>query len=148
MASLKQLIPVTSAADRWRLAGLLVGDACSFLLFAAIGRASHNEANAEALLLVVKTAAPFAIGWFVVAPFFGVYRQAVTSALRPMLLRTALAWVCAWPVALLLRWLFTQEVPPVSFALVTLAFNLLFLGIWRGLFALVVRRLSLLKPRW
>jgi FlaA1/EpsC-like NDP-sugar epimerase len=140
MASLKQLVPVTSAADRWRSTGLIVGDACVFLLFAAIGRASHREANAEEFLLVVKTAAPFALGWFVVAPFFGVYRQSVISALRPMLLRTALAWVCALPVALVLRWLFTQEVPPLSFALVALAFNLLFLGIWRGLFALMMRR--------
>jgi FlaA1/EpsC-like NDP-sugar epimerase len=137
---MKQLIPVASGADRWRLAGLIAGDACVFLLFAAIGRASHNEANAEALLLVVQTAAPFAIGWFVIAPFFGVYRQSVISGVRPMLLRTALAWVCAWPVTLLLRWLFTQQAPPVSFALVTLAFNLLFLGIWRGLFALLVLR--------
>ena len=119
---------------------MIVGDACVFLLFAAIGRASHHETDAEAFLLVVQTAAPFAIGWFVVAPFFGVYRQSVISRLRPMLLRTALAWVCAWPVTLLLWWLFTQQAPPVTFALVILAFNLLFLGIWRGLFALVVRR--------
>ena len=137
---MKQLVPVTSAADRWRSAGLIVGDACVFLIFAAIGRASHTVADAEAVLLVIQTAAPFAIGWFVVAPFVGVYRQSVTSAVRPMLLRTALAWVCAWPATLLLRWLFTQQVPPVSFALVILAFNLLFLSIWRGLFALVMKR--------
>jgi FlaA1/EpsC-like NDP-sugar epimerase len=141
MALMKQLLPLTGAANRRRTAGLIVGDACMFLLFSAVGRASHHEAaGLDAFLLVVQTAAPFAIGWFVVAPFFGVYRASVTASARSMLGRTALAWVCAWPVGLLLRWLFTQQAPPVSFALVVLVANLLFLSIWRGVFALVVNR--------
>jgi FlaA1/EpsC-like NDP-sugar epimerase len=124
-----------------RPAGLVLGDACSFLLFAAVGRASHNEAaGLGAFLLVAETAAPFALGWFVVAPFFGVYRRATTSSVRSMLLRTALAWLCAWPVGLLLRGIFRSEVPPVSFAIVTLVANMLFLGLWRGAFAWIAHR--------
>ncbi len=122
-------------------AGLVLGDACSFLLFAAVGRASHNEAaGLNAFLLVAQTAAPFALGWFVVAPFFGVYRRATTSNVRSMLLRTALAWLCAWPVGLLLRGLLKSEVPPISFAMVTLIANMLFLGGWRGVFAWITQR--------
>jgi len=138
MASIKQLLPLTGAASRRRSAGLIVGDACMFLIFATVGRASHHEAaGIDAFWLIMQTAAPFAIGWFVVAPFFGIYRESVTASMRTMLMRTALAWVCAWPVGMLLRWLFTQEAPPVSFAIVVLVANLLFLTVWRGLFALV-----------
>jgi FlaA1/EpsC-like NDP-sugar epimerase len=141
MASIKDIdvpssdvsAPQSLVATARRPAALVFGDACSFLVFAAVGRASHNEAaGLDAFWLIAQTAAPFALGWFVVAPFFGVYRRASTSGARKMLLRTALAWVCAWPVGLLLRWLFKGEVPPVSFAIVTLIANLVFLGLWRG----------------
>src|SRR5579859_4132537 len=141
MASIKQLVPTISTTSRRRVAGLIVGDACMFLIFAAVGRTTHHEAaGLGAFWLVVETATPFALGWFVVAPFFGVYRFSVTASLRKILLRTALAWLCAWPVSLLLRWLFAREAPPVSFAIVVLVVNLLFLSIWRGHFALVANR--------
>jgi hypothetical protein len=143
----EQLVSLSSAADRRRTIALIAGDACVFLIFAAVGRASHHEASGLAAFgLVVLTALPFALGWFVVAPFSGVYRESVTTHLRPLLGRTALGWLCAWPVAMLLRWLFTLQDPPlslgnwVSFALVVLVANLLFLSIWRGLFALVANR--------
>jgi FlaA1/EpsC-like NDP-sugar epimerase len=129
------------AAKAWRPAALVLGDACSFFIFAAVGRASHDEAaGLAAFFLVAQTAAPFALGWFVVAPFFGVYRRANTSGVRSMLLRTALAWVCAWPVGLLLRGIFRSEIPPVSFAIVTLIANMVFLGLWRGAFAWITHR--------
>ena len=76
MASIKQLVPLTSAATRRRTVILIVGDACMFVIFAAVGRASHHEASGlGAFLSVLQTAAPFAIGWFVVAPFLGAYRD-------------------------------------------------------------------------
>ncbi len=130
------------AAKAARPAALVVGDACSFLVFAAVGRASHDEAaGLAAFFLVAQTAAPFALGWYIVAPFFGVYRRAYTSnGVRTMLLRTALAWLCAWPVGLLLRGIFKSEIPPVSFAIVTLIANLVFLGVWRGAFAWIAHR--------
>lgn len=147
MASKKHVVPLASSARLWRLVGLIVGDACVFLIFAAVGRSSHHEASGlDAFWLVVQTATPFALGWFLVAPFLGVYRESVIIRLRPMLGRTALGWLCAWPVAMLLRWLFTLNDAPlslgswVSFSAVVLVANMLFLGIWRGLFALVAHR--------
>jgi hypothetical protein len=146
MASKRQLIPLKSSA-RWRLVGLIVGDASVFLVFAAVGRSSHHEASGLGVFwLVVQTATPFALGWFMVAPFSGVYRESVTTRLRPMLGHTALGWLCAWPLAMLLRWLFTLNDAPlslgswVSFSIVVLLANMLFLSIWRGLFALVANR--------
>ncbi len=141
MASIKQLVPLTTTANRRRTVVLILGDACMFLIFAAVGRDTHGEAaGLGALLQVVETAAPFALGWFLVSPFLGVYRESVTSSVRTMLKHTALGWVCAWPVALVLRGLFRQEIPPLSFAIVVLIANLVFLSVWRGLFALVANR--------
>ncbi len=136
--------PVTPASrsatsrDIARIVALVVGDALSFLVFSALGRGTHHETTGFAAFTdVVLTAAPFALGWFLVAPFAGAYRRAKTAALTDMLGRTGLAWLASWPVALVLRWVFTSRFPPLSFALVALVANTLFLAIWRGAFVVV-----------
>lgn len=132
--------PITSG-DVLRIAGLVVGDAVAFLVFAGLGRGQHHEATGlGAVGEVALTALPFALGWFVVSPLVGAYRRAVTSRPRAMVSRTTLAWLASWPVALLLRWAFTGRVPPVSFAVVTLIANTIILGLWRGGYALVAGR--------
>lgn len=123
-----------AAESRWLRTGLLVaGDALSFLTFAAIGMQSHHQ-NGN----LFWTALPFAAGWFVAAPFIGAFKRPLTTGLGPMLRRTEIAWLAAWPVTLVLRWaLSADHSVPLSFALVILLANGLFLGIWRGLFAVV-----------
>jgi hypothetical protein len=125
---------VPRAESRWLRTGLLVaGDAISFLTFAAIGLHSHHQADN-----LFWTALPFAVGWFAVAPFFGAFNGSLTSSLGRMLRRTEIAWLAAWPVSLVLRWVFSVDHKvPLSFAVVILLANGLFLGIWRGLFAVV-----------
>ena len=142
MASVDRSERVATVARVRRSALLAVGDALAFMIFAALGRASHSEAaGIAAILQVAETAAPFAIGWFVVAPFAGTYRADIASRPRQMLERSALAWLLAWPIGLLLRALIRQTSIPLSFALVTLITNMLILLGWRGLFAwLNVRR--------
>jgi hypothetical protein len=136
MASVDRSERVATVARVRRSALLAVGDALAFMIFAALGRASHSEAAGfAAILQVAETAAPFAIGWFVVAPFAGTYRADIASRPRQMLERSALAWLLAWPIGLLLRALIRQTTIPLSFALVTLITNLLILLGWRGLFA-------------
>lgn len=126
----------------WRVAALVAGDALSFVIFAGVGRASHQESTGlRALGEVVATAVPFALGWFAVAPWLGAFRRGLTEGVWPMLRRTELAWVCAWPVACVLRWaLAPDHNVPVSFAIVILLANAVFLGVWRGVFAWAMRR--------
>ncbi|MGH2480813.1 MAG: DUF3054 domain-containing protein [Ktedonobacteraceae bacterium] len=128
-----------------RIAMLAVGDAIVFLIFAAIGRNSHGEASGLAAIpQIVLTAAPFAIGWFIVAPFIGVFRRGLADEPKAMAKRTALAWLLAWPVGLLLRWFFVDRLknPPTSaadftsFAIVTLFFNMVVLLVWRVPYAI------------
>jgi Protein of unknown function (DUF3054) len=125
-------------ADTQRIATLVVGDALAFLVFAAIGRGSHGEATGLAAIpQIVLTALPFAAGWFIVAPFAGAYRRELTADPRKMAIRTVLAWVLAWPVAMALRGLFVDHaVPPISFAIIALLFNTAILLIWRWPYAL------------
>jgi len=121
-----------------RIATLVVGDALAFLIFAAIGRSSHGEATGLAAIpQIALTAAPFAAAWFIAAPFVGAYRRELTAQPRKMAIRTVLAWLLSWPVAMALRGIFVDHaVPPLSFALITLIFNTFILLIWRWPFAL------------
>ena len=90
--------------------------------------------------LTPEPAAPFAIGWFAVAPFVGALRNAALGSPRAMLARTALAWLLAWPVGLGLRALIRQTSIPISFAIVTLITNMVILLGWRGIFAWLTAR--------
>lgn len=134
-------IHIPAAPGMRRSLALIGGDALAFLIFAAIGRASHSEAAGfDAFLQVAETAAPFAIGWFVVAPFVGAFRPEIAANPRRMLARSALAWLLAWPIGLGLRALIRQTGIPISFAIVTLITVLCILLLWRGVFAVVAAR--------
>jgi hypothetical protein len=112
---------------------LALGDALSFIAFAALGTHNHHQTDN-----VFWVAFPFAAGWFLVSPFLGAFRRRDTSSLGRMVRQTEIAWLATWPVALALRWVFSADHQvPVSFAVVILVANALFLGVWRGAFALV-----------
>ena len=117
---------------------LVIGDLLCFLIFVALGLSSHKEASGFAAIpQIVITALPFAAGWFLVSPFVGAFRHKIMAQPRAMAIRTALAWLLAWPVAMLLRGIFVDHaVPPLSFAIIVLLFNLLLLLVWRWPFAL------------
>jgi hypothetical protein len=120
---------------------LVIGDMMCFLIFAALGRNSHGEASGFAAIpQIIITALPFAAGWFLVSPFVGAFRQKFMTEPRAMAIRTVLAWLVAWPVAMLLRRIFVNDgISPLRFAIfaiIVLLFNMLLLLVWRGAFAL------------
>jgi hypothetical protein len=121
---------------------LIAGDALSFLLFAILGILQHNQGTGSEIVasvgLAISVAFPFAAGWFMVSPFLHAYKRSHTSGIGPMLRQTEIAWLCSWPVALVLRWIFSADhLVPVAFALVILVTNAVFLGVWRVIFVLV-----------
>lgn len=120
-----------------RIILLVIGDAIVFLIFAAVGRRSHGEAaSLSSFLQVTGTAAPFALGWFIIAPLVGAYRRRQTTGVRKMAQWTALSWLAAWPVTMLFRGIIVDRaVPPWTFMIISLISNMLFLEIWRVLFA-------------
>lgn len=125
----------------WPYATLVAGDIASFFVFAGVGRQSHDEVSGlGAIGQIAVTALPFALGWFLISPFAGAFRRSLIGAPRRMLIRTELAWLAAWPVALVLRWaLAADHRIPLSFAIVVLVSNAVFLGIWRFIFAVCTR---------
>jgi hypothetical protein len=126
-----------------RIAALVMGDLIAFAVFATLGRDTHHEAtDFDAIGQTLWTALPFALGWFLVAPWLGAFRRAGTERPLDMLRRTEIAWLASWPVALLLRWAFTPDhhIPPLAFAIVALLANAVFLGGWRTIFAALTNR--------
>ena len=145
--------PVRAGASRWRNVLLVAGDALSFLVFAGVGRNTHGEASGlGALGQVALTALPFALGWVLVSPWVGAYRRAATDGVRRMLTRTELAWLASYPVALILRFTLARDpsmtiTQGITFAIVILLANALFLGVWRTAFALVERQIAARRAR-
>lgn len=121
---------------------LIIGDALCFVGFATQGLRSHQEGQGAGDVLL--TAYPFALAWFLVAPFLGAYRRrAVTRGPARALASAELAWLGAYPVALLARWaLGPDHKMPISFAIVILLANAVLLGAWRALFAFIAGRLA------
>ncbi len=114
---------------------LIGGDLLALLLFVWIGRSSHSL-SATDIKAALVTAAPFVISWFLVAPWFGLFRNEVSQNWRKLVPRLLLAWVIiGGPLALVLRALFLGRPVPAGiipiFAAITLSITTLFLLIWR-----------------
>jgi hypothetical protein len=136
-------IPNTSklAQPDRRTLFLVVGDALTFVVFAAIGRRSHGEAAGLAAVgEVLLTAAPFMAAWFLVAPWLRVFDPAVAASPCAVTGRTVLAWLIALPIGLALRALIIGRFSPPSFAIVTFLVVCVLLGGWRTTFAWLNRR--------
>jgi hypothetical protein len=113
---------------------LVAGDALVLLLFAWIGRRSHSLSVLD-IGALLTAAAPFLVAWFLVTPWFGLFRAEVSQNWRKLLPRLLIAWAIGGPLALVLRALFLGRSIPdgiiPSFALVALGFTTLFMLIWR-----------------
>lgn len=88
--------------DRSALAVAVV-DALSLATLIAVGLTSHGENPVTDPLGTLETAAPFVLGWFAVAVLAGVYADAVRTNPTRALRATALGWLGAANVGLILR---------------------------------------------
>ena len=133
--------PIPSALDTRGIATLVAGDLVALNVVTTIGLLSHGELTGlDTLGQVVIVAAPFAIGWFLIAPFAGAFRADIASQARRILPRAALAWLIALPIGLLLWSLIRQKQIQPAFAVVTFITNLVVLLGWRGVFAWLIAR--------
>ena len=138
-AATAEKIGTLPTANWQRSAILVAGDIIVFLIFAIIGRRSHSEAGN--IFGPVITALPFAAAWFLVAPFVGAFKRGLERNTGKFALRTFLAWLAAWPIAMLFRGIFVDKgVPPWTFALITLISNTILLQAWRVPFSLFFKK--------
>jgi hypothetical protein len=133
--SMAEASPASTSSNAWRrIVFLAIGDTIVFLIFAFIGIMNHKEAVDP--VKVVTTAAPFALGWFIVAPFVGAFSRKKTAEPGKMALYTILAWLPSLMLGMTFRGItVNHEVPPPSFIIITLISNTIFLSIWRVPFA-------------
>ncbi len=133
--------PVSSTMHARWVAILAAGDLVAFNVVTTIGLLSHGELTGlDALGEVATIAAPFAIGWFLIAPFAGTFRADIAGQPQRILPRAALAWLIALPIGLLLWSLMRQKQIQPAFAVVTFITNLIVLLGWRGVFAWLAAR--------
>jgi len=123
---------------RWILWG---GDLLVFLLFAALGRASHGLLNEGPVLWgIARTATPFFLAWAIVAWAARLDRIDPMRSPGHVALQTGLAWLGAGILGLILRSLALGRPAPIPFAAITLLGNGFLLVLWRGLLQLWILR--------
>ena len=111
---------------------LYLGDIFSILLFAIIGRQSHDMSTGiSAFSAVFSTAAPFIIGWFLASPWLGAFQPGSWKSAKSAVLVVLKAIIPALIVSIFVRALFEGGFSPFEFYLVTGSFMLLILVIWR-----------------
>jgi hypothetical protein len=143
MASIDRPERLAATPGVRRGALLVAGDVLAFHAVTAVGLLSHGELTSlDQLPQLAEVAMPFAAGWLLAAPFVGVFRSNVSAQPRRMLARTAVAWLIACPIGLLLWSLVRQRPIQPAFAIVTFLTNLIMLLGWRGAFALLAQRRS------
>lgn len=119
---------------------LYLGDTLAILLFAIIGRQSHNLASTDSsgLVAAFMTAAPFIVGWLLIAPWFKAFHPPAWASPRQAVITVLKAFVPAYVGGALLRALFLGRLSPLTFYLVTAAVILAFLLGWRLIYTLVL----------
>jgi hypothetical protein len=120
---------VRSLAGRGEPVTAIVIDVALLVAFAAIGRDTHDKGDSVGGTLAV--AWPFVAEWLLVAVPTG-----TLARIAPR--RAALAWLGAWPIALVLRAL-TGRGDAIGFAIVLLVLPLIALTGWRAAARLVLR---------
>jgi len=123
--------------ERSPLTAALAGvDLLLVLTFVVLGEFSHFGVTATAFARAPGTAAPFLLGWVLVAPLAGVYAPDARRSVRSAAVRTAAAWVGAVAVGQSLRATaaFPGDLAP-AFVVVSLLVGLALLLPWRLLVA-------------
>lgn len=115
----------------WELIALALGDFITLLIFAAIGRASHDIAGSGKFLALFDTAVPFMVAFLIAGIVLGLYRGKALYPVGRVLWKTGLTALIAGPVGVALRalWLGRPIIP--SFVLVGTLSSTVLLLIWR-----------------
>lgn len=115
------------------LAVLGTGDLLVILSFVWIGRSNHELSLAD-VIAGLSTALPFIIGWYLITPWFGLYRREISQSGRKWIPRFLVAWAIAGPLSLVLRTLFLGR--PLSSSIVP------------GFAAIALGYIGLVMPAW
>ena len=120
---------------------LILGDILVIAIVTIIGFATHGEAAASFLPRMAASFFPITIAWFLLAPWFGLFQQGITSDLREFW-RPALVMLFAAPLAVVMRgFILNAAVIPI-FSVVLGSTSALGLVMWRTIWALIQKKLN------
>jgi len=113
----------------------VLGDMGVFLAFAILGEVEHRVALGQA---VFRTALPFAVVWFAISPWLGIYRVSALRNLKGMTWKIPLTWCFCGALALVARALLHDQPIILAFALVSLGVQGVSLIGWRYILSVTV----------
>ncbi|MEZ0395040.1 MAG: DUF3054 family protein [Anaerolineales bacterium] len=117
---------------------LASGDTVAIAVITLIGFASHGELQISFAGRMLTTFAPLLAGWFLIAPWLGLFDQKVVSNPR-QLWRPVLAMFLAAPLTAVLRAALLNSAALPLFALILGGSAALGMVFWRGAFLLAKR---------
>ena len=118
---------------------IILGDTLAIAVLTFIGFATHGETDISFIPRMGTTFFPLLIGWFLIAPWFGLFDEQVTS--NPKLLwRVLLAMFFIAPLGTILRAALLHSAALPFFALVLGSTNGLGMLAWRGIFIFFSQR--------
>ena len=119
---------------------LILGDILALLIVTLIGFATHGETSISFFPRVLTTFIPLLIGWFLLAPWFGLLDPEIYSNPK-QLWRPALTMLFADPLAVVLRGLILNAPIIPIFAVVLSVTSALGMMIWRTLYLILKRKI-------
>ena len=121
-----------------RVTFLILGDVCALAVITLIGFANHKELAAFPAFRILATFLPLLAGWFLIAPWLGLFKPGITSDPR-QLWRPVLAILLAAPMTGFLRAMMLNSVVIPLFVLILGGSAALGMLVWRFLWWLVTR---------
>ena len=118
---------------------LIFGDVIAIALLTFIGFATHGEADVSFLPRMAAAFFPVLIGWFVLAPWFGLFDEQVISSPRS-LWRILPAMLAVAPLAVILRAAILNSAGLPIFTLVLGSTNAFGMLVWRAIYLFVIKR--------
>jgi hypothetical protein len=114
---------------------LIGGDILALAVITVIGFASHGETDISFVPRMFTTFIPLVVGWFLIAPWLGLFNAQLTSDLK-QLWRPPLAMLLAAPMSAILRAAMLGGVALPLFALILGGSAALGMLVWRRLYFL------------
>jgi hypothetical protein len=119
------------------LTTIVIGDICVFMLFIVFGKSEHGVTLWQSF---IRTLLPFAIAWFSISPWLGSYRTSTLYSFRKIAFKIPFTWILCGVFAVIARVLITDSSFLITFAIVAILFQGLFLIMWRCIFMLITLR--------
>ena len=123
---------------------LIVGDVIALAVITLIGFASHGETDVSFLPRMLTTFIPLLFGWFLIAPWLGLFNTQITSDPK-QLWRPPLAMLLAAPMTAILRATMLKAVALPLFTLILGGSAALGMLVWRVFilwYSIIIKKLK------